>query len=285
MLGPCIPIAKATLGAMVRSFRHVMHHVPLRGIGRHIHRPAGHSLLATAASPHAGVPPLMCTMAPGSLLPIGPILGADDAAYTSGVGSIGNGAAADGLLAGGGLAGSIGALTSAALLASGLAVAFLPTATTASHRPAVQRDALADTMQPLPFIAAPNVPLLAATGSAMPPVFTGAPDVRTASISGAAVPGVAAFDDAALGATGAYDPVVPFDPAASNVPTSVPEPASIALLGIGVAVTCATRRSRSNRSAAAKQTSAGLRTDEKLSRLVRPGTAAGHLCDRPRKPA
>ena len=33
------------------------------------------------------------------------------------------------------------------------------------------------------------------------------------------------------------------------------------------------------------QTSAGLRTDEKLSRLMRPDTAAGHLCDGPHKPA
>ena len=271
MLGSCYPVAQAALAAVARPFRYVVHHVPLRGIGHHAHNAAAQPGLAGAASSHAGTMPLMCAQAPGGLLPAGPIPGAYGPAYASGVGSVGNaaatgsaidggigsaaaggGASGGGLLGGGSLVGSVGALTSAALLASGLALAALPAATAASDQLAAQPGALADMMQPLPFIAAPSMPPPAATASAMMPASNGAPDMTPdtiipdaatpdaatpdAATPGAATPGVAAIADAAPGATGA------FEAAASNVPTSVPEPASLALLGIGAAATWASRR-------------------------------------------
>ena len=242
---------------MARLFRHAAHHVPLRGIGRHIHDAAAHSGLAGAASPQAGAMPLMCAQAPGGLLPLGPIPGAYGPAYASGVGGAGNGVATGGWLGsaaaaggvsggglpgGGGLAGSFGALASTVLLAGALALAALPAATTASDQLAAQQSALADMMQPLPFIAAPFIPLLAATASAMMPASTGASDMTPDSITpGAVTPGVAALADPAL-ADPAPGATAAFAVAAPNDPTSVPEPASLALLGIAAAATWATRR-------------------------------------------
>ncbi len=55
---------------------------------------------------------------------------------------------------------------------------------------------------------------------------------------------------------------------------------TVAAYGDGIEVVIPPRST-----AVLKQTSGGLRVDEKLSDLARPGTVAGHPCDGPHKPA
>ena len=269
MLGPCFPVAQAAFSAVVKPFHHLVHYVLRAGIGHHaaLH-PAG------AAIPHASSISMACAQAPGGLLPAGPIPGALSPAYASNVGDAGNGAAFGPASAGGSgaaapgvgglggglsglgsfgagssglgsvgvgsvgagsLAGTAGFLAGAALLAGGLAMAALTAAPTASEQSTAQQAATADMAHPLPFIAAPLLAALAiaAPTTAMALLPGNAQDTSTpATVTlGAAAPGAASVSGAT--ASGAA-------PASSQV--GVPEPASLTLLGAGLAVTWAVRR-------------------------------------------
>ena len=250
MLGPCFPVAQAAISAVVKPFHHLVHHVLHAGIGHHLHHAAAHPGLAGAAVPHASGISMTCAHAPGGVLPAGPVPGALGPAYASGVGNAGNstafgpasaggpGAAASG---GGGLsgfggpgvgslAGTAGSLAGAVLLAGGLAMAALTAGPAASERSTARQAAAPDMAQPLPFITAPLLAaLVIATPAAATALLPGnAQDTSTPApvMLGTAAPGAAS----ASGAAGAGSQV------------SVPEPASLMLLGAGLAATWAARR-------------------------------------------
>jgi len=268
MLGPCFPMMQATMRIVARPFHHVVHHLTRSGIGHQLHHTALHPGLAGTAGPQAGGVSMTCVQAPGGLLPAGPVPSAAGSAhatsaYASNVGNAGNGAAfgpassssmtaalgggvlGSSLSSSGGLAGSVGPLASAALLAVGLAMAASSAATTAPDQPALQQFAAADRVQPLPFIAAPILaaPVLAvlAAPAAAIPVAAMAPLPGRAS--GATTPD--ATPGTRIPDTPAPSGVMMPDATTPSTRTSVP--ASLALLGIGVAATWAARRQSSRR--------------------------------------
>lgn len=267
MLGSCFPMMQAATRMVARPLHHVAHHLTRGGVGHQLHHAAVHPGLAGTAGPQAGGVSTMCVQAPGGLLPAGPVPSVAGpvratSAYASNLGDAGNGAAfgpasaslapgssvmaalgggvlGSSLSSSGGLAGSVGPLASAALLAAGLAVAAFSAATTAPGQPALQQFAAADRAQPLPFIAAPVLaaPVPAALAVATPvaamvPLPSSAPGATTPDTT----PGARTPDTTA--------------PAGAMMPstrTSVPEPASLVLLGVGAAATWAARRQSSRR--------------------------------------
>ena len=238
MLAPCLPIAKLATTALARPARHVVHHV-VRSVVRHAHpRPA------VMAAPRPN-PAAQCLQKPGEL-PAGPGTAAPalrSAAVLPGAGTARLSTKAAGArLATGGVgaasAGGWAGLLAAVAAAAGLAIGGAMMASTIPSTPppdtaplARAADDVQDTMrmfrlaEAIPGFASPRMPMNLTL-----------PDQPRSSASTGA-PGMGPNDRLADPAT--QRPATAPDEAA---PVNVPEPGSIALLGLGGLGALLTRR-------------------------------------------